>query len=141
MHPRERADRRASLHDLRAVLCAFALLWVVVVGGIGRSSVVPAERAGAPAATPALSADRCGVAAPDSPGVPLDPLAAFLECVSEQEFQKGKSKSKARDAKQAPRHVEVDPARASNMALPTVDETPSTSVRLVAYPSRAPPRC
>lgn len=125
------------------MLRALALLGAVV-SVFGLLGSLP-ERAGAagaeswPATAP--SEDLSGVAVPDAPGVPLDPFAALLECVSDQEFQKGKKSKTRSGAKQAPRHFEVDLARASSMAPPAADETPASSVRLVAYPSRAPPRC
>lgn len=133
----QRTVRAGSLHGLGVVLRALAL--VVAFLSLGLTGCAPAPDAG-PTSVVVRSDDAASLA-PAAPRLPADTDAALLESADPQELSKGKSKGKARDAKQAGRDLQVQLDAARSLAQSSDDERPFSSVRLVAHPSRAPPRC
>lgn len=126
MHLGERAATGASLNGLRAVLCAFSLLWAVLC--------VAALPAAQPVRRPSTGAE-----AASAPRAPASPAAAPLEVLWDQDLGEGAGEEGG-DCK-PPRHRALQvhgSATAVAQAAPVDDDVVPTP-RRVASLSRAPP--
>ncbi len=137
MTPRDRRERRASLHVLRAVLYAIALL-AAVVFVLAPSSSTP-ERGRSTTGSWSAVVDGLSSTQADQLSVsrmPPEAPEAPPETYSEQEFKDGDHLV----GKPAPGHTLPDDPDVTDIALSAVDERPVPPRRLLALPSRAPPR-